>query len=275
MGRKAVKWAVAGLIFASSHSAFAGISKIEFRYTSLTHLGFANSQTDAPFIANDTAQTLAGFLRSQGVTVVGFDENAFYPIQTQGDRDCEKWTLTIHHAELAAIRRNKWNDYKKIDRSKMPMGCQPKAHWLQYGFTQKALEIDRGFLISGVANRSIDYSRGGQRPSFSAIFGPSGSLTRWSMLPGERNYSRNFSTKIFIQVWPKPDEKGSQILVWAIPSSDGIDAAPGSSIGRDFHRQVDGTIESAAVRNVIAYLDQLSFGAKASLSDDPQATAPE
>ena len=79
------------------------------------------------------------------------------------------------------------------------------------------------------------------------------------MVRGETQRAANFRTKIDIQIRQTEVGKGSELFVWALPSSDGIDASSGASIWRDFHLQVDGAIEASVVRNILAYVAQISI----------------
>lgn len=259
MQRRAL-WTIAIAILTVSRPAEAGFTKVDFRYTSLTHLNVSNSSAVSRLTPAATVDIMADFLRSQGAQIISIKENSVKVVQTQGDRDCELWSNKIFLEELSIFRAGSYKRYKKIDRSSMPAGCSsPKPTWVMYGHSRRALNSGEGFHMVAVLDRSFSMTSGVMRPKFSSIFSASGSAGVWSMTPSSIASNVNFETVLSIFVWREAGDKASNVFAFAFPRSGGIEAGPAASIGPAFLPYADGKIEAAAVGNLLSFVVQKSL----------------
>lgn len=246
-----------------SAPAQAGIDVIDFKYTSIAHLGFSGSVATTPQGPKETLELVANFLRSSGVTVTKISEGKTKLTQTDGDRACEAWVHAIYRAEWSAFARNKLKEYKKIDRSGQPAGCSaPKASWIQYAYTAQTMETGVSYAITGIIDRPITFSENGVRPSFGSIFNGYGMANMLSMVPTQTSRTANFQTFFFIQIWKSDTDDRTSVFALGIPRSDGVEAGPKTSIGAFYRPYADGRIESAAVSNILSFVTQKAITGK-------------
>lgn len=241
--------------------ARADFTRVNFEYTSLAHLGFAGSTLQVPFDAATTVDMLGDFLRSGGANVGSVGEALVKQYQTPSDKVCEAWTHAVYRAEWASYDRNKFRDYKKIDR-KQPTECLPaKAHWLQYGFSVETFTADAGagYRIVASVDRSVSHTANVMRPSFSAIFGERATANMWTMVPSSITTTIPFETALIVHVWRKKEDSRTSIFVIGVPKSGAIEAAPGAGIGYPLRGLADGKIEASAVQNLLSYMSQKSI----------------
>jgi hypothetical protein len=264
MFRKISWWSVPLVIALTiSAPANAGIDKIDFKYTSMAHLGFGGSVVTTPQDPKQTLDLVANFLRSNGVTVTKIEEGKTGLTQTEGDRACEAWVHAIYKAEWSAFSRNKFKEYKKIDRSGQPAGCSsPKASWIQYAYSARTMETGVSYTINGLIDRPITFNESGIRPSFSTIFSGYSTANVISMVPTQSSRTANFQTFFFIQIWKDASDDRTSVFALGIPRSDGVEAGPNASIGAFYRPYADARIESAAVGNILSFVTQKAITGK-------------
>lgn len=267
MGRMCRKnsWRSVSLVIALTLSvpAHAGIDRIDFKYTSLAHLGFGGSVVTTPQDPQETLDLVANFLRSNGVTVTKIEEGKNRFTQTEGDRACEAWVHAIYKAEWSAFSRNKLKEYKKIDRSGQPAGCSsPKNHWVQYGYSVRPMETGVSYTIQGLIDRPITFNQSGVRPSFSTIFSGYSTANVIGMVPTLSSNTTNFQTTFVIQIWKDASDDRTSVFALAAPRADGVEPGPGASIGHFYRPYADGTIESVAVGNILSFVTQKAITGK-------------
>jgi len=262
--KKTIGWG-SSLLFALACSApaNAGIDRIDFKYTSIAHLGFDGSVVTTPQDPKETLDLVANFLRSNGVTVSKIEEGKVRLFQTDGDRACEVWVHSIYNAEWAAYSRNKYREYKKINRSGMPAGCSiPKASWIQYAYSAQEMNNGVSYTINGIIDRPVTFTQSGVRPSFSAIFNGYATANMISMVPTQTSRTANFQTFFFIQIWKDSTDERTSVFAFGIPRSDGVEAGPNVSIGALYRPYADARIESAAVGNILSVVAQKAITGK-------------
>lgn len=257
-------WGIAPIIAVTfSAPAIAGIDRINFNYTSIAHLGFGGSVVTTPQDPKQTLDLVANFLRSNGVTVTKIEEGKTGLTQTEGDRSCEAWAHSIYRAEWSAFSRNKFKEYKKIDRSGMPAGCSsPKASWLQYAYTPRVMETGVSYTINGLIDRPVTFNESGIRPSFGTIFSGYSMANVISMVPTQSSRTSNFQTFFVIQIWKDASDDRTSVFALGIPRSDGVQAGPNISIGALYRPYADARIESAAVGNILSVVTQKAITGK-------------
>ncbi|WP_162599571.1 hypothetical protein [Phenylobacterium parvum] len=264
MGKRFKRWlASASLILVFSSPATAGIDRIDFKYTSMTHLGFSGSLASIDLDSKETMDLIANQLRSSGVTVTGISEGQVRFVQTEGDKACENWSNSIFRAELAAFAENKPKDYKRLNRSGQPVGCSvPKASWIQYAYSAQKMERGRSFTINGVVDRSVTFNQGGVRPSFGTIFNGYNIANIVTMVPTNSSFVANFQTMFIVHVWRDEHDEKTSVFVLALPKSDGVEASPGRSIGSIYRPYIDGRIEQTAAQNILSFVTQKAIMGK-------------
>lgn len=248
------------LALAAAYPAQAGLTRVDFKYTSLAHLGFQGSIAESSFSVPESVDLIANFLRSNGASVTAVKEFKTGFEQTPGDRECEAWSQSIFRTEQSAIRANKWKLYKKIDRSGMPGGCnKAMTSWLQYAFSQKDIPEGEGFFVEAVIDRSLNVTRSYVSPMFTGISGSHGSASMWSMVPRNTSSSVNLETRLIIHVWKETADRKTSVFAIALPRMGQVEAAPGASVGADFFEATNGTAETMAVQNLLSYVTQKSL----------------
>lgn len=253
--------ALTALIF--SAPANAGIDRIDFKYTSIAHLGFSGSVVTTPRDPKETLDEVANFLRSSGVTVTKIEEGKTRIFQTDADRSCEVWLNSVFRAEWSAFSRNKRNEYKKIDRKGYPVGCTvSKPSWVQYAYTAQTMEGGVSYSINAIVDRPITFTESGVRPSFGTIFSGYNTANILSMVPTQSSRTTNFQTFFFIHIWKASTDDRTSVFALAVPRSDGVEARPGVSIGAFYRPYADGSIESTAVGNVLSFVSQKAITGK-------------
>ena len=236
--------------------ASAGMSRIDFKYTSLAYLGFTGSVVRVPFDVPTTVDMLANFLREGRASIRDIKDNPTAFSQTQVDVICEGWIRSIYAREWAAYDQNKYSEYKKIVR-KEPAECTlPKPHWIQYGFSVKTIppESGRGMQITASIDRTISQTSTAARPMFSAFFGANAG-NAISMVPSTVTSTLPFETVLLINIWKHKGDQTS-VFVIGLPKSGNVEASPGAGVGYDLRAVADGSLEANAVQNVLSYLKQ-------------------
>jgi hypothetical protein len=264
MSKKLFLWALSSpFVLSLSTPANAGIDKIDFKYSSISHLGYAESVTTTPSTPKDSLEFVANFLRSSGVTVTKISEGQARFFQTEGDKGCEAWTHSIIRAEWAAFSRNKLKEYKKIDRSGQPAGCSvPKASFIQYGYSAENSIDVTSYTIEAIVDRPANFNQSGVRPSFGTIFNGFNMASVIGMVPTQSSYSVNFQTRLVVHIWRGSQDARTSVFVLGIPVSDGIEARPGASIGSLYRPFADGLIEKRAAENILSFVAQNAIMAK-------------
>lgn len=255
-----------GLVAAPAN---AGMTVVDFKYNSLTHLGFNGSVAQTAAQPAEAADLIASFLRANGASVTTLEESSVRLFQTPSDADCERWSHSIFQAEIASFKANKLNQYKKIDRTAQPAGCSvPKSSWLQYGYSTEEIAGGSGYRITAVADRSVKITQGRVRPVFSAIFGTYSTTNMWSMVPSTIQKDVNFETHFEVLLWRGATETKTTVFVLASPTSDGVVPAPNHTIGYAHHRLADGAIESVAARNLLTFVIQKDIASSSGSSGE-------
>jgi len=242
-----------------SSPAVAGFSKIPFKYSSLTHLSYEGSLVRTTASVEETVDLLATFLRSNGASVTGIRESGNKIIQTKSDRVCEKWTNLILRAEFAAFDANKYQQFKQIDRTRVPPECSAKPSWLQYGYSAIPMHGGPGFQVTAILDRSVDLTRPTSRIAYSSILGQYSSAGAWSVLPSNVTTRQSFETQFVIFVWRDAGENTTSVYAIAVPRANGIEASPDASIGYALRHFADGKIESVAIQNILSFVTQKSL----------------
>ncbi len=251
------------LLLGHTSPAFAAIDKIDFKYTSMTHLGFSGSITTIDLDPKDVMDLIAKYLRSSGVTVTGISENQVRLFQTEGDKACENWSNSIFHAELAAFSTNKMKNYKSINRENPPLGCfVDKSSWIQYAFSALKMERGESYTINGAIDRSVKFNQVGSRISFGTIFNGYNNTNIMTSVPTNSSFVANFQTIFFVHIWRDENEKKTSVFVLALPKSGDLEASPGASIGSTYRPYVDGLIEQTAAQNILSFVTQKAIMGK-------------
>jgi hypothetical protein len=244
--------------------AYAGFDVIDFKYNSLTHIGFKGSVVQTTATPAEAADLVASFLRSEGASVTSLEPSTAKLSQTAADADCERWSQSIFQAEFAAVAANSLKQYKKIDRTGQPAGCSaPGKNWLQYGYSVGKLSAGSGYRLTAVVDRSINVSQRVVRPAFSTIFSGFSSASMWSMVPSNIQTDVNFQTNFEVLLWRDAGDSTTSVFVLASPESNGLVPGPGSSIGYLYRNLADGRAESVAARNLLTYVVQKSLPSSA------------
>jgi hypothetical protein len=264
MSKKLFLWAlVSPFALSLSTPANAGIDRIDFKYASIAHLGYAESVTTTPSTPKDSLELIANFLRSSGATVTKISEGDTRVFQTEGDKACEAWVQSIFRAEWAAFARNKLKEYKKINRTGSPAGCSvPKPSPIQYGYSAANSSDVESYTIEAIADRPANFNQSGVRPSFGSIFNGFNIASVISMVPTQSSYSVNFQTSLIVHIWRDSKEATTSVFVIGIPMSDGVKASPGMSIGSLYRPFADGQIEKRAAENILSFVAQNAIMAK-------------
>lgn len=263
-------------LLALAAPAEAGFARIDFKYTSLAHLGFAGSVISSPLPPNAAVNLLADFLRAGGATVTGIDHTRTKFFQTDADRACERWTLSLYRQEWQAFDQNKVSIYKKIDR-KAPAECElPKHSWMQYGYSVEHIgEADGdGFLISAVVNRDINITNHYMAPSFMTAFGGGVATNIWGNLPATATSTIPFASQYVVAVWRTKTDTTTHIVAIGIPESGSVRAGPGAWVGAGLRAVSDGGLEAVGVKSILAYVAQKGLSEPAEDATNVATAAP-
>jgi hypothetical protein len=250
--------------------ASAGMTTVDFKYNSLTHLGFQKSVVQTTATPAETVDQVANFLRSSGASVTSINESSVQLMQTVGDRECERWSHSIFQAEFAAFNANSIRQYRRIDRTQQPASCGlSKPSWLQYGYSAVLRSGGSGFQLTAVVDRSVNFSQRVMRPAFSSIFGSSFSANVWSMVPSDVTSNVNFETEFLVIIWRSEADSKTSVFALAAPRSGGVASGPGASIGYAFRGLADGQIETVAAQSLLTYVVQKALVRSATSSTRP------
>lgn len=257
---------IAGLvafgILVTPQAARADFSRIPFKYTSLTHLGFQGSVIRTALAPGEVMDILATHLRSNGAMITDIQEYRSRLIQTDADRECERASNQIFSAEFSAYNANSFRQFRRIDRSGVEPLCQPKPSWLQYGYTVQPFDQGAGYQILAVVDRSVDLSQRTTRLGFSSIFTGGFPAGIWSTIPSTEVRRLDLQTIFNIVIWRSSEEEQTSVFVLGVPRSDGVEADPSASIGYPFRSFADGSIEATAARNLLTLVVQRSITAR-------------
>lgn len=233
------------------------MTRIDFKYTSLSHLGFGQSVTRTKKPPRVLVDELSNFLRASGVQVTRVDASPLAFVQTPDNATCETVVNAIVRQEQAAFRANSFKAYKRIDKSQAGPACAKSVgSWVQYGFTAVAVKSGEGFTIRGTLDRSMTSEQPYTRPTFSSLFANGRAIQGWTMSPATQAVHTNLQTNFYIYIWRATEDQHTSVLAYAIPQSDRIEAHPGASTGPQMLNLIDGHFEANGVKSILAYVQQ-------------------
>ena len=221
------------------------MARVDFKYTSNSHLAPSERfvHTGAP--AADVAAWLRAKANETGATILAdlAGQNAALEIAPNGHA-CWQAGVDVAQQEWEAFEQNDFKLYERVDRSNplIASGCSE----LQLGPADAS-----GFIIKLVL--PLDRS---ESTLIKGVYGiPFGS------------YEQSFTSHATFHVWPTAT--GSSVYAWAVPVNNGIEAAAGNSIGRDWWEATNGNIEAYTISKWLGWIRDAFAGSASAVATTP------
>ncbi|MGZ9897044.1 hypothetical protein [Shewanella gaetbuli] len=242
-----MKFIAAILVVLNLTACANGFSRVDFKYTSASHLNFKQSSLNMSLPPDELVAQLSNSFSRQGARVLIREQLDHILKPTLDSYGCWEAKRAITEQEFAAFTKNSFSDYKNINRDFPYKSRNLKLNCNQY--EQVTVKDANSWLLMVefppvTANKTI------YRPSVNNFFIASQSthMNGFSISEVPENVSIQIFTRLYIFLRAMPNG-GSEVYLEARPVSGQVEASDGASIGWSWWRLSSAFEERDIVRS--------------------------
>lgn len=256
------------ILAALTSSCAQQIVRVDFKYSSLSHMSFRESMTTLNSQPSDLVYKLSDAFRRQGATVIERKKLDYYLAVTDDADACWAASNEIYQQEIASYRNNKYSEYQRIDRKK-PFKKRSIRTDCTIFTNSSAPLLDSWLLVVEFPARSASTTVYTPNLDSFFVFGQSGSIQGLSETRTPQQVGMQITTRLYIWAWRTSDDKKTNVYLEGRPVSGQLEAAPGNSIGWQWWQISDGYQEQKVVRAYVLLLEDYDRGMAAPAASRP------
>jgi hypothetical protein len=199
---------------------------------------------------------LSRSFRAQSYSILERKKLDFYYSQNLNAELCNDALREIYDQEFKSYQENDFTKYQAIDRKGpfVKRGIDDKCAIFEVITDSRSeswfleIEIPQGAYATNIVAPDVN--------SF-FLFDGTNQITAYSIQNRSQSVTTNFSSRLYIWTWKKPDKEQTYVHLEAKPVNEQVVAAPGHSIGHAWWRQSNGYTEYKLVKQYILLLQEL------------------